>query len=154
MTQDIQTTIINNIRLGKFFVGGEDRDGYVDSSGESIAYVYTNNISVYVPLTQLPDNAESLNESVLDTIKDQVKDSSLVGAHWPDFMQEAEHDFYYSDELRDQMGILGSPEMVSPYTRSYRLAQRDSTGFIEDEDDNPCFHYSVKLVVKMRAKDV
>lgn len=154
MTQDIQTTIINNIRLGKFFVDGENRDGYVESSGDSIAYVYTNNISVYVPLTQLPDDAESLNESVLDRVKDQVKDSSLVGAHWPEFMREAEHDFYYSDELRDQMAILGSPEMVFPYTRSYRVSPRNSKGFIRYSQENPCFHYSVKLTVKMRAKDV
>ena len=79
LTQDIQTTIIRNIRLGKFFVDGENRDGYVESSGDSITYVYTNNISVYVPLTQLPDDADSLNKGVLDTIKDQVRDSSLVG---------------------------------------------------------------------------
>ena len=28
----------------------------------------------------LPDDAESLNKGVLNTIKDQVRDSSLVGA--------------------------------------------------------------------------
>ena len=154
MTQDIQTTIIKNIRLGKFFVDGENRDGYVESSGDSITYVYTNNISVYVPLTQLPDEAESLNEDVLDTIKDQVKDSSLVGPHWPTFMQEAEHDFYYSRELREELSILGSPEIVFPYTRSYLLHSLSSKGFILDEDDNPCFHYSVKLTVRMKAEDV
>ncbi len=154
MTQDIQTTIIRNIRLGKFFVDGENRDGYVESSGDSITYVYTNNISVYVPLTQLPDEAESLNKGVLDTIKDQVRDSSLVGPHWPELMEEAKHDFYYSRELRDELSIIGSPEIAFPSTRSYRLTQRDSKGFIEDEDDNPCFHYSVKLIVRMKAKDV
>jgi hypothetical protein len=150
LTQDIQSTIIKNIRSGKFFVGGETRDGYVEPSGDSIVYVYTNNISVYVPLTQLPDDAESLNEGVLDTIKDQVKDSSLVGPHWSDFMQEAEHGFYYSRELRDELTILGSAEIAHPSTSGYRLALRNSKGFIEDEDDNPCFHYSVKL----SAKDV
>ena len=154
MTQDIQTTIINNIRLGSFFVDGENRDGYVESSGDSIAYVYTNNISVYVPLTQLPDDAESLNESVLDTVKDQVKDSSLVGLIGQSLCKKQSMISIIAMSYGIKWQSSASPEMVFPILVVIECLPRNSKGFIRYSQENPCFHYSVKLTVKMRAKDV
>ena len=155
MKENLKKLVVENTHKRNLwmFVSGENRDG-VDSCGDKMpSYVHTNDVHVFVSLGEtrdLPEFTEEDNKEVLQEIRTNITDSALVSYLWPTQGQESENDF--SSELRDQIGILGSPEIEEPYHRSYRLNEKLSEGFTLDEDDNPCFHYAVKATFRLKAK--